>query len=476
MSLFLGIDLGTSYFKAALFDYDGELKGLARRPVQKCETDNSIQELKVDVFWTTLKECIGDAVIMAACRPGDIQAMSYSSQANSIVLLDENNEPLTKIILWTDTRVNQLQPSMQALSDRDDFTDTTGIGGPLSLNTCIAKISWFQEHQPYLWQRVKRIMTISEYLTFILTDETVTDFSTTSLTGYQDIKAKGWWKEALDVANLHQSFLSNPERTGKLIGPITKVGAEKLGLSAGIKFCLGGLDHHMAAIGAGLCQGNNISESTGTVLASVRYINQYEPKKNVFTAQGLDNDHFFQLTYNENGASTLEWYQKNFGNGLTIEELLDDAGTVEPGSSGLFARPVASAFHGLSGFCHKNPYHQHGHYVRAILESTALSLKEIIDVLGPVDAYERIISTGGGAISRLWVQIKSDMTGKEFFIPQYNESACLGAAMLAAISTGLFANIYEASTKWIKRKEIVQPNPVHYRFYAYWMKQAKQAS
>jgi sugar (pentulose or hexulose) kinase len=474
MALFLGIDMGTSYFKAALFNEKGELKGLGRKPVRKSTMNNQEHELPVPVFWSTLKECIGEAIGMAKCNPGDIQAMSYSSQANSFLLLDGKNEPLTPIILWIDARVRKLNTSLQRLSYRNDFTAITGIGSSLSPQMCIAKAMWFQEHQPLLWQRVKKVMTISDYLTFALTNETATDFSTTSLTGLLNIQEGQWWNQALEAASLAQSFLSVPGRTGTLVGHITKPGAEKLGLSEGTRFCLGGLDHHVAAIGAGLCQSINISESTGTVLASVSYANRYLPKKNVFMARGLDEGHFFQLNYDENGAGALEWYQKSQAPELSITELLEKAAAIEPGSAGLMARPCASNYNDLEGFYNQKPDHGHGHYVRAILESTALSLKEIIEELIPAAAYKRVVSTGGGAMSRLWVQIKADLLGKEFFIPQCNESACLGAAMLAATSVHYFPTIQEASSQWVQRKEIVQPDWVNHDFYSRWTEQIKQ--
>ena len=99
MRFFLGIDLGTSFFKAGVFDETGKLYGLGRHPVKKESSVGNSCELDVAVFWETLTSCIGDAVKEANISSSQIDALSYSSQANSFILLDKSDHPLTPLIL-----------------------------------------------------------------------------------------------------------------------------------------------------------------------------------------------------------------------------------------------------------------------------------------------------------------------------------------------------------------------------------------
>ena len=103
MSRYLGIDLGTTYFKAGVYDGEGRLCGLGRESVPKVSEDDRC-ELSVSGFWKTVAGAISQALSDAGIPASAIDAVSYSSQANSFVLLDGAGEPLTPLILWSDHR------------------------------------------------------------------------------------------------------------------------------------------------------------------------------------------------------------------------------------------------------------------------------------------------------------------------------------------------------------------------------------
>ena len=419
MSFFLGIDLGTSYFKAGIFDETGKLHGLGRQAVEKNRNGASC-ELPVTVFWNTLRLCIENAKQQAQIVSKDILALSYSSQTNSFILLDDADKSLTPLILWPDERVQELPASLLALTQKADFLANTGLGIPPGRQSMIAKIDWFQKNQPRIWEKVKSVMSISDYLVFMLTGERISDFSTSSMTGLFSVPNRQWWPEALDLFGLKGSHLSTPVKTGALIGHISSKGVEYTGLSPKTLLFAGGLDHHLAAIGAGAICSNHASESTGTVLACVNYQEGYYPRASINVAPGLDDKHYFQMAFSANGAVALEEYQKNHAPKLTIPELLQLAENIEPGSKGS----------------------SHGHCIREILESTALSLLELVKKLEQSSEIRTIIPTGGGAQSRLWLQIKANILNKTFLVPESNELACKGAAMLCATGTSTI-NDYE---------------------------------
>ena len=474
MELFLGIDLGTSYFKAGLFDTNGILRGLGRKFVEKDNGNGAKCELPVDYFWSLLHQCLDEAYQQARSKPEDIRAVSYSSQATSFLLLDNNDESLTPLILWPDSRVEEMDLAVLDILQRSDFRKTTGLGISLSSQFCIAKLRWFQKNLPSLWGRVKRIMTISDYLSFGLTGQRAGDLGTASLLGLLDIQKCQWWDDALQILELDKQQLSTPFRLGTVVGTITKEGARRVGLPLGIPFIAGGLDHHVAALGAGLRQYTDMSESTGTVLACVNCRDEYFPQKDICIAPGLSDNHYFQMAFDENGANPLEWYRKQNAPGLSIPDLLDMAADIKIGSEGLVASPCTGSYKNPDGFKNVTQLHQHGHFVRAILESTALSLAGIVEKLVGKNLPDRIVSTGGGAQSILWRQIKADLLGIEFAVTDCSEPACMGAALFAAIAVRRFNNIREAASVWIKNKEIVMPNPDNREFYFEWSQYAKK--
>ena len=404
MAFYLGIDLGTSYFKAALFDEQGRLCGLGRQFVNKVVMDNRC-ELPVESFWKTLEACVAQAIAAAGVTKHDIKAMSYSSQANSFILLDKNDHPLSPLILWPDTRAGAPAPALLEFCGREGWRERTGMGIGLSAHSMVTKVMGC----------TSRICTISDYLTLCLTGSFASDGSTASLLGLIDTQKCVWWDEALEVAGLSKDQLPPLYRMGTSIG---RIRSSLLGLSSNTHYTLGGLDHHMAALGAGLYGTDNVSESTGTVLAAVQSVTDYQTRNEVCVAPGLHDKHYFRMTFNDNGARLLELYQQTKAPEYTIEQLIERAKNGEDD------------------------------IVKGILESTAKSLKELVRQLG---AEGDIVSTGGGARSRYWIELKAAMLNRTFVVPQGNEVACLGAAMMGAYGVGALKNLQE----WFHVKETI---------------------
>jgi len=436
MELTLGIDLGTSYFKLGLFDRECKCFGLSGVSVKKDIGSGVLYELAIDRFWKLLQNGLKDVCKQAKVEPAEIKAIGYSSQANSFILLDKSDLPLTPIILWPDERSKRIYPEVKQLWQRDDFLQITGLGIDCSNQLCINKLLWFKKNQPDTWGKTNRIMTISDYLTFSLTGQYAGDAGTASLLGLLDLQKLKWWDKAFDILGIDGSILSKPLCPGTVAGNICKSGQELLGLKTAMPFVVGSLDHHVAAIGAGVGQVADMSESTGTVLACVNFTKKYNPKKNICIGPGLKKNNFYRFAFNENGASGLEWYQKKYAPDLSIEQLVQMAEKVKPGCDSLVALPLANKYEKLTGFKNRTDKHSHGHFVRAIMESTAKSLAELVNELCKEGKPKQIVATGGGAKSDLWLQIKADMLGAEFITTNCDEPACKGAAMLAATAAG----------------------------------------
>jgi sugar (pentulose or hexulose) kinase len=452
MNFVLGIDLGTSYFKIGLFNPAGELCGLDRVFVPK-DTDGVNCELPIDRFQALLKQGVANACRDANAQPDNIQAIAYASQANSFLLLDKQSQPLTPLILWSDLRAQNLV-NVANLFQPENFLARTGLGIDCSPEFCVAKLQWFQQQQPDLWARTARLMTLSDYFTFSLTNQYVGDAGTASLLGLLNLHTFEWLTE---IVNLSGIQLAKPLFPGTLAGKVTRSGAELLGVAAKIPVVVGSLDHHLAAIGAGVGYFAEMSESTGTVLACLKCTTAFQPRPNICTGAGLAPGQFYQLAFDGNGAAALEWYQQNYAPERSIPELEQLATTVPVGSAGLVARPNAHRFPALSGFFNQTPRHHHGHFTRAIFESTAASLVRLVRQLSGSRPPKRIVATGGGAKSDLWLQIKANLLGTEFLAAGTEEPACQGAAMLAALAAGWFPNLATVTHHWVKIRKVFPP-------------------
>jgi sugar (pentulose or hexulose) kinase len=456
MGLLMGIDLGTTVAKAALFSRDGRLCGLGRVSLDKHELEGTC-ELPVDTFWTLLRCAVHDALTGAGARPDDVSALAYASQANSFALLDHRGACLTPLILWPDRRAESLGHETTDLWSRHDFLATTGVGVG-GTGFCPYKLDWFRRREPSLWKRARYVQTISDYLVYGLTGERSGDTSTASMTGLWDQVNSRWWAEGLRQLGISPSAMSRPRPPGALVGDLTADGAQRLGLSAGIPVAAGALDHYAAALGAGLGLLADVCESTGTVLACIALTTRYEPRPQRCIGPTHIPRQYYNLAFNEAGTSNLDWYQSRFAPELAVPQLMRLAEDIPPGAMGLRAK---TAFPGLAPeecFLNLDGRHSHGHRVRAIMEAAALALRDLVEDLGLDEKPDRILATGGGARSEVWLQIKADLLGMEVLQVDCEEPACQGAAMLAAAGAGQVVDIHELSRAFHRIKKRFQPD------------------
>ena len=450
MELVAGIDLGTSYFKVGLFGRDGTMHGLGRVAIGKDTGDGSRCEVPTQWFWDTLQQAFTQACTQAHATPEHIKALSYSSQANSFLLLDKNNVPLTPLVLWPDIRDERLDSVVSDLWKHPKFLAITGLGLDAAPRFCVNKLKWFQKHQSDVWAHTHRVMTISDYFVFALTGQFVGDAGTASLLGVYDLPHHTWWVDAFSRLAIDPSYFSTPLMPAAAVGTITPQGTALLGLNARIPLAVGSLDHHMAAIGAGAPSIAPTSESTGTVVACLNYITDFAPKPGCCMGPGLDNNTFYQLAFSSNGAGVLEWYRRNFAADMSIADLLLQAQDMPEGADGLVALPSADTYSNLTGFRNASSKHAHGHYIRAILESNAATLKQLMEQIRGKSMPSHIVATGGGARGDLWLQIKANMLGTEIITTNCEEPACRGAAMFASTSLNWFTNIQDVQNAWVK--------------------------
>ncbi len=150
------------------------------------------------------------------------------------------------------------------------------------------------------------------------------------------------------------------------------------------------------------------------------------------------------------------------------------ARTVGVGSDGLFALPETNQYNDLDGFINRKPLHHHGHFVRAIMESSAASLVGLGNLLCAENPPSRVVVTGGGARSDLWQQIRADLLCVEIITPNCAEPACCGAGIFAAVAAGWFESLQEAGKAWLSAEKKFKPDPVAVESYRKWCKRWKE--
>jgi xylulokinase len=462
----LSIDLGTTLFKFALFDRGGELCGDCRIPPPVAASDNGCMELPADAFADAIAGGISELARVVDAGLADVEAVTFATQTNSFVLLDSAERPLTPIILWPDRRAAEIEAEVVERCDLPEFSATTGIP-QISLQFMVAKLLWLQRHSPAIWNATNKLCLISDYLTLLLTGKHATEAGAAGLTGLVDIHRCRWWPEMLGRFEIDERRLPAICRAGTELGLIDPAAAKRFGLPGTCRFVVGCLDQYAGAIGAGNVEPGMLSETTGTVLATVRCTDRFmtEPRAGVFQGPGFCEGLYWQMAFGDVSANYLQWYRDQLSDRPEFEQLTALAASIAPGAGGLRAKTgvvltdLASVFEGMTA------RHARGHAVRCILETVAAALGEQIRTLCNEATPADVRCAGGAARSDLWLQIKADMLGVPTIATTCPEPTSLGAAMLAeaAISGD---DIRQIARRWVCMKAAHQPDSERHRQYA----------
>ena len=307
-----------------------------------------------------------------------IRAVTFATQTNSFILLDAAWRPLTPLILWPDARAVDLEEELHRLDSLPAFTETTGVAA-LNRDFMAAKLLWLQRESPEIWKSAAKICLVSDYLTLLLTGQHVTEAGAAGLTGLLDIHACRWWPKALSRLDIPLAALPAVARAGSDLGPVSRAetGGLRLGLPPTCRVIVGCLDQYAGAIGSGNLAAGSVSETTGTVLATVRCADRFQPAPppGVFQGPAFAAGLYYQMAFGEVAANYLEWYRNQLPDRPTFQRLAELAGEVGPDAAGLKLNTNAALAGGSSlpdVFVGLGPSHTPGHVVRCIMESVAL--------------------------------------------------------------------------------------------------------
>jgi len=452
--MLLGIDLGTSTVKAALFTPEGDLVGLESEEYLLLG-QSDWAEADPQLYWDPVVHSIR-RLVASIGRPERIVAVSTSTFGESIFPLHADGSPVRPSISWMDMRSGE---EAAFLAREIGVRRLQEISGQADINATwpATKFLWMARHEPEAFARTAKFLLPDDYLLFRLSGVQVAEHSMWGSSLVFDIRTRQWAEPVLELLGIQTSRLPVPTPTGTLIGTISDSTARATGLSPRTKVVAGAMDQMCAAVGAGNIRPGILTESTGTVIALLATI-----ETPIFDANTKIPCHlhavpgtYCLLPWSPTGGMVLKWFKDRFGE-KEVEEaaakgadpydlLCDQAAGVPPACDGLTLLPF---FEG-AGFPEFLPNargvlfgltlrHGKAHIIRAILESIAYMVRADVEALRRVGVTpDEIRVLGGGAKSRLWCQIKADVLGLPVVIPEVTEAAALGAAIIASVGAGI---------------------------------------
>lgn len=448
---FLGIDIGTTSLKAAAFT--DKLEQLSQATVDyTLETSGVYAEFPAEKYWDITRQGIKEAT-----EGIEIEALSIDTQCETLILTDENGNPVRKAIVWVDNRADEEAKIIEAHFGRKKVYEVTGQP-EITATWPASKLLWVKRNEPEVWAKTKKIFLLEDYILYKMTGMFVTEKTLQSSTIYFDIKNGTWWKEMLDFIGVETSMLPELYDSGVKIGEYD-----------GMTVVTGAMDQVAGGIGAGIIKKGIISEMTGTTMVlfvPTDTIPEFVENSIIPCHYNFDGKYALVLWTSVAGMA-FKWFKNNFCEDYKdFDALTAIAEKIEPGANGLTMLPhlcgstmpkynpeAKGAFYGIT------LEHTRAHFARAIMEAISCMLKANLDYIN-IDAKE-IRLMGGGAKSNLWNQIKSDMTGKTLTTLKNKETACLGSAILAGVGAGVFASVEEACSM-IETDKVFTPSGTDY--------------
>ncbi len=485
----LGLDIGTTGCKAAVFEQDGALIASAQREYGVLMSRPGWAEQDAEAVWRLAQDAMREVIAVVAmdwaCGE-EIEAVGLSVQGEAVIPVDAEGHALRPAILGMDTRTSPQNEQLERSIGARTLFDLTGM--PVHTINTLPKMMWLREYEPDVWSRAAQFLLYEDFVIQKMTGKAVISRCLASRTQMFALRDDAWSDELLKMLGLDRSRLAQVVPSGSAVGSMRTELAAGLGFAKPPVVVTGGHDQACGALGVGLVKPGLAVASTGTaevveVALAAPVLNQtlYGGNISVYahTAPGL----YLAMTLNHSGGLLLRWYRDTFGRqeiaSVAAEaarqratggkahdayDLLLAGASPDPTSllllphfagSGTPTFDTASkgAILGLTFSTTKTEV------AKAILEGLTFELRANFDLLraGGV-VIDELRAIGGGARSDLWLQLKADVIGVPVVAPQVTDAACWGAALLAGAGIGCFGSVAEAASATVKLARRFEPD------------------
>jgi xylulokinase len=462
---FLGVDVGTGGTRAVVIDEGGRLAAQANAEhIPFASPQVGWSEQSPDDWWRGACKAISS--VLEKVPAEEIGGVSFSGQMHGSVFLDQTDAVIRPALLWNDQRtadqVNWLRKTI------GDARMIDMVANPAVTGFTLPKLLWLRENEPENWARVRTVLLPKDYVRFGLTGEKVCDVADASGTLMFDVRKRRWSSEMLEAVGIDPAILPRSVESVEAAGVVSDAAANATGLKAGTPVFAGAGDNAAGAIGAGLVSPGTLGATIGTsgVIFVVTDQPTLDPKGRAHSLCHAIPGRWHMTGVTLAAGYSLKWFRDTFAAGTSYDELTAEAEKVPPGSDGLIWQPylmgersphmdpnARASFTGITGS------HGRGHFVRAIMEGVAFSLRDSIDTFRLLGvAVNEIRLGGGGATSPLWRQIQADTYGQPVSTLAADEGAAFGAAILAGVGGGVWPSVDAAVRETIKIDQTIEPN------------------
>ena len=468
---YIGIDLGTSCVKVALFDKLGHTLKTVSSAYTLSQPKNGWAEQDPNAWWSAVKESLAE--VCAGVET--IAGIGLTGQMHGLVMLDGANEVIRPAILWCDQRSAAECEQITALIGRDRLIEITA--NPALPSFTASKILWVKNHEPENYAQCKHILLPKDYIRYKLTDDFATDVSDASGMQLLDVKKRAWSDEILERLGIDRAWLPTVYESPEVTGSV------QIGLCKGVPVIAGAGDNAAAAVGTGVVKNGKAFVTIGTsgvvFVHTDEMITDKQGRIHTFCCAVPGKWHVMGVT--QAAGLSLKWFRDTLADNLSYSDIDALVDTVLVGADGLIYLPylmgertpwldenARGVFFGLSAI------HTKAHLVRAVMEGVTFSLLDCLNIIRENGAQTKsLIACGGGATSGIWRAMMADCFGIPIATASSTDAPCLGAAVLAMVGTGIYPGVEQACAAIVQENNAIPPDlsmtNAYARYYAVYM-------
>ncbi len=473
-SYLLGIDLGTSACKAAVFDREGNVIAASNADYPVYYPRQGWAEQDPQEWWTGVCCALQKIWDSGKVRPQEIAGIGVDGQSWSAVAIDRSGRSLCPTPIWMDFRAQEICDKVNRRIGKERIFELAGNAMLPSYTT--PKVLWYEENLPEVYSRIDKILQCNGYLVYRLTGEITQDICQSYGWHCFDMRKGRWDLEMAREIGIPEKLLPDIVNCDTVVGSVSAEAAAQTGLSQGTPVVAGGLDAACGTLAAGVLHEGETQEQGGQAGGMSICLEQYRADPRLIMSFHVIPGKWLLQGGTVGGGSVMRWFEHEFADyersrtaqcgKSSLDQLNELAAAVPPGCEGLTFLPYLSGertpiwdpdakgvFYGLSFAKTK------GHLVRACMEGVAYALRHNLEVAREAGADARVLrAVGGSSNSLLWTQMKSDVTGCPVIVPSSDTATTMGAALLAGVGCGMYKDYEEAVGLTVKQTRSHEPD------------------
>ena len=474
----IGLDNGGTSTKAAVFDENGREIAVAGHNTNTITPKPGYTERDMDELWQVNCACIREALAKAGIRGGDVGGVAVCGHGKGLYAWGRDGRPAYNGIISTDNRAWKYTKKWYE----------NGVFQALYPQLCqeimpcqqIALLAWFKDNLPDVYNNVRYVFSVKDYIRFRLTGEAYCEATDISGSGLMDVRNARFDREMLEQLGIGEAcdMLSPIRYSYELCGTVSREAAELTGLAEGTPVAGGMFDIDACAVAADVTSPEELVTIAGTWS-----INEFISPEPIMDGNIARNSLFaipgYYLAEESSATSSgnLEWFLENL---LKKDELPEGESvysyvnrlvdSIPPEECNVYYLPYlyGSNAHplGKAAFVGMTNYHKTAHMLRAVYEGVVFSHKRHIEKLLASRTPPKAIRMAGGPVrSWVWVQMFADVLGYPIETVDTQELGALGCAMAAAIAAGLYSDYKDAARHMVRVSGRTEPDPARAAIY-----------